>query len=113
MEATPGIEIRGKRLSASRLASNSQSITHLQRYESHLSPVFPLSVHEVVPNPYQTSNSNVIFAHMTINHIGFPKDMAPSLCGLFESSFAMGWLGRPYYGDGNGSRQLRHGVRCS
>ena len=104
MEATPGIEIQGKRLSAFQSASNSQSITHPQRCESRLSLGFPLSVHEVVPNPYQTSNSNVIFAHMTINHIGFPKDMTPSLCGPFESSFAMGWLGWPDYGDGNGSR---------
>ena len=53
MEATPGIEIQGKRLSASRSASNSQSITYLQRYESHQSPDFPLSLHGVVPNPYQ------------------------------------------------------------
>jgi hypothetical protein len=53
MEATPGIEIQGKRLLASRLASNSQSITQLQRYESRLSLGFPLSVHGVVPNPYQ------------------------------------------------------------
>jgi hypothetical protein len=30
-EATPGIEIQGKRLPQSRLASNSQSITQLQR----------------------------------------------------------------------------------
>ncbi len=56
MEATPGIEIQGKRLSASRSASNSQSIAHPQRYESRLSLGFPLSVHEVVPNPYQHLN---------------------------------------------------------
>ena len=59
IEATPGIEIRGKRLSASRSASNSQSITHLQRYESRLSLGFPLSVHGVVPNPYQLSVSSI------------------------------------------------------
>jgi hypothetical protein len=53
IEATPGIEIQGKRLSTSRLASNSQSITQLELHGSRLSPVFPLSVHEVVPNPYQ------------------------------------------------------------
>ena len=53
MEATPGIEIQGKRLLISRLASNSHFITRVQRHESHLSPVFPLSVHGVVPNPYQ------------------------------------------------------------
>jgi len=53
LESTPGIEIQGKRLPSSRLASNSQSIIRVQRYESRLFPVFPLSVHEVVPNPYQ------------------------------------------------------------
>ena len=53
MEATPGIEIQGKRLSTSRLASNSQSITQLELPRSRLSLGFPLSVHGVVPNPYQ------------------------------------------------------------
>ena len=53
MEATPGIEIQGKRLRLSRLASDSQSITQLQLPRSRLSPVFPLSVHGVVPNSYQ------------------------------------------------------------
>ena len=53
MEATPGIGIQGKRLSTSRLASNSQSITQLELPRSRLSLAFPLSVHEVVPNPYQ------------------------------------------------------------
>jgi hypothetical protein len=48
MEATPGIEIQGKCRPVSRLASNRQSITQLQRYESHQSPGFPLSVHGVV-----------------------------------------------------------------
>jgi hypothetical protein len=113
MEATPGIEIHENRHPQSCLASNSHFITQFQRSKSCHSPSFLMSVHGVVPNPYQTSNSKAFFAHMTINHIGFLKDMAPSLCGLFESSFAMGWLGWPDYGDGNGSRQLRHGVRCS
>ena len=53
MEATPGIEIQGKRLSTSRLASNSQSITQLELPRSRLSLALPLSVHGVVPNPYQ------------------------------------------------------------
>jgi hypothetical protein len=55
MEATPGIEIQRKRLPQSRLASNSQSITQLELSRSRLSLAFPLSVHEVVPNPYQIS----------------------------------------------------------
>jgi len=53
MEATPGIEIQGERLPASRLASNGQSITQLELPRSLISLAFPLSVHEVVPNPYQ------------------------------------------------------------
>jgi hypothetical protein len=53
IEATPGIEIQGKRLSTSRSASNSQSITQLELPRSRLSLAFPLSVHKVVPNPYQ------------------------------------------------------------
>ena len=53
IEATPGIEIQGKRLPQSRIASISHFITQLQRSKSRLSPVFPLSVHGVVPNPYQ------------------------------------------------------------
>ena len=55
MEATPGIEIQGKRLHASRLDSNGHSITQLQRSKSRLSPGFPLSVHGVVPNSYQVT----------------------------------------------------------
>ena len=50
MEATPGIEIQGKRLCTSRSASNSQSVTQLELPGSRLSPAFPLSVHTVVPN---------------------------------------------------------------
>jgi hypothetical protein len=53
LEATPGIEIHEVRHSISRLASNSQSITQLQRPASRLSSVSPLSVNGVVPNPYQ------------------------------------------------------------
>jgi len=53
MEATPGIEIQGKRLCTSRSASNSQSVTQLELPGSRLSPAFPLSVHTVVPNSYQ------------------------------------------------------------
>ena len=56
MEATPGIEIQGKRLPSSRSASNSQSITRIQRSTSCQSPSFRMSVHEVVPNPYQIPN---------------------------------------------------------
>jgi hypothetical protein len=53
MEATPGIEIHANYLSGSRLASKSCFVTQVQRSESRLSPDFPLSVHGVVPNPYQ------------------------------------------------------------
>jgi len=70
MEATPGIEIQGKRLSASRSASNSQSITHLQRYESRLSLGFPLSVHGVVPNPYQKDMNTVFLLGVHTNGFG-------------------------------------------
>jgi hypothetical protein len=35
------------------LASNSRFITQLQRRKARQSPDFPLSVHRVVPNPYQ------------------------------------------------------------
>jgi hypothetical protein len=56
VEATPGIEIHESRHQQSRLASDSQSITRVQRCKSHQSPDFPLSVHGVVPNPYQLSH---------------------------------------------------------
>ena len=53
MEATPGIEIQEKRLSAVRLALKSHLVTQLQRPRTRLSPVFPMSVQGVVPNSYQ------------------------------------------------------------
>ena len=55
MVGVTGLEIQGKRLPISRLASNSHSITQLELPSSRLSPVFPLSVHGVVPNPYQAA----------------------------------------------------------
>jgi hypothetical protein len=54
-EATPGIEIHENRHPQSRSASISHFITRVQRSSSRLSPSFPLSVHGVVPNPYQNA----------------------------------------------------------
>ena len=53
IEATPGIEIQGNRLPISHLASNSHSVTQLQRPKPRLSPYFSLIYHGVVPNSYQ------------------------------------------------------------
>jgi hypothetical protein len=46
------IEIQGNRRSVSRLASISSVVTQFERSQSCLSPVFPLSVHGVAPNPH-------------------------------------------------------------
>jgi hypothetical protein len=53
LEATPGIEIHENSHPQSRQSLNSHFITRVQRPTSRLSPVFPMSVHGVVPNPYQ------------------------------------------------------------
>ena len=47
------IEIRENRHPQSRSASNSQIVTRVQRPPSRQSPSFLMSVHGVVPNPYQ------------------------------------------------------------
>ena len=53
IEATSGIEIHENRRPQSRLGSISHFITRVQRSTSRLSPSFLMSVHGVVPNPYQ------------------------------------------------------------
>ena len=55
IEATPGIEIHENHHPQSCQALNSHSVTQVQRSTSRLSPSFPLSIHGVVPNPYQMS----------------------------------------------------------
>ena len=51
----PGIEIHENRHTQSRPASISHFVTRVQRPTSRLSPSFRISVHVVVPNPYQMS----------------------------------------------------------
>ena len=54
IEATPGIEIHENCHPQSCSASISHLITRVQRPTSRQSPSFRISVHGVVPNPYET-----------------------------------------------------------
>ena len=80
MEATPGIEIQGKRLPQSRLASNSQFITKLELPRFRPSLAFPLSVHGVVPNPYQVN----LYLPMTFDYSNEFSALKPK---LLQSTF--------------------------
>jgi hypothetical protein len=56
MEATPGIEIHQNRNPQSHSAPDNHFFTRVKRPTSCQSPSFRISVHGVVPNPYQHLN---------------------------------------------------------